>query len=95
MDESSFGFEIERVWTRTWRPQFPMEDESLQRQARHSHRNVPVELDAGNTFVRVVCFASKPSQTSIYSNLAQMNYLIGYDTRDMKLSFKPVDCTSY
>ncbi|KAI3418632.1 uncharacterized protein J3R85_013578 [Psidium guajava] len=57
-----------------------------------------VGLGAGNSFVRVaddiICFTLNPGEMAIYGNLAQMNYLVGYDTQNMKLSFKPVDCTS-
>ncbi|KAI6706312.1 hypothetical protein NL676_009274 [Syzygium grande] len=62
-------------------------------------KGADVELNAGNTFVRVaddiICLAMASGLTTIYGNLAQMNYLIGYDTQNNKLSFKPVDCTSY
>ncbi|KAI3418633.1 Peptidase A1 domain-containing protein [Psidium guajava] len=61
-------------------------------------KGADVGLPSENTFLRVAdnitCLAMKPDTDTIYGNLAQMNYLIGYDTQNMKLSFKPVDCTS-
>ncbi|XP_044482001.1 aspartic proteinase CDR1-like [Mangifera indica] len=60
-----------------------------------------VKLSPSNTFVRIseelVCFTFKGSSgaqsLSIYGNLAQMNFLIGYDTEEKTVSFKPTDCT--
>ncbi|XP_048132138.1 aspartic proteinase CDR1-like [Rhodamnia argentea] len=61
-------------------------------------KGADVGLGMANSFVRVaediICFTLKPGDMAIYGNLAQMNYLVGYDTQNMKLSFKPVDCTS-
>ncbi|KAF8028763.1 hypothetical protein BT93_E1424 [Corymbia citriodora subsp. variegata] len=60
-------------------------------------RGADVVLSPGNSFVRVadniICFTLNPGDFSIYGNLAQMNFLVGYDTQNNKLSFKPVDCT--
>ncbi|XP_056173906.1 aspartic proteinase CDR1-like [Syzygium oleosum] len=62
-------------------------------------KGADVRLNSVNSFVRVVdnviCFTVIPTpiQMTIYGNLVQTNYLIGYDTQNMKLSFKPVDCT--
>ncbi|XP_068329592.1 aspartic proteinase CDR1-like [Pyrus communis] len=57
-----------------------------------------LKLPPTNTFIRVseeaVCFAfgSSPS-VSIFGNLSQMNFLVGYDTKEGTVSFKPTDCT--
>ncbi|KAI6706379.1 hypothetical protein NL676_009341 [Syzygium grande] len=60
-------------------------------------KGADVVLNPGSSFVqitdKIICFTLIPGELSIYGNLAQMNYLIGYDTQNMKLSFKPVDCT--
>ncbi|XP_004308644.1 PREDICTED: aspartic proteinase CDR1-like [Fragaria vesca subsp. vesca] len=57
-----------------------------------------VELEPKNTFVRVsdeaVCFAFAPSQSlSIYGNLAQAGFVVGYDLKKKTVSFKRTDCT--
>ncbi|CAK7348519.1 unnamed protein product [Dovyalis caffra] len=58
-----------------------------------------VKLEPRNTFVQisddVVClaFASTQSGISIYGNVAQMNFLVGYNIQGKSLSFKPTDCT--
>ncbi|QCD95862.1 aspartic proteinase CDR1-like [Vigna unguiculata] len=57
-----------------------------------------VVLDSLNTFVSVsddvLCFAFAPVESgSIFGNLAQMNYLVGYDLLRKTVSFKPTDCT--
>ncbi|XP_004307176.1 PREDICTED: aspartic proteinase CDR1-like [Fragaria vesca subsp. vesca] len=57
-----------------------------------------VKLDAKNTFIRVsdeaVCFSFAPSESlSIYGNLAQAGFLVGYDLKEKTVSFKPTDCT--
>ncbi|XP_048442428.1 aspartic proteinase CDR1-like [Pyrus x bretschneideri] len=57
-----------------------------------------LKLPPTNTFIRVseeaVCFAfgSSPS-VLIFGNLSQMNFLVGYDTKEGTVSFKPTDCT--
>ncbi|XP_074306131.1 aspartic proteinase CDR1-like [Silene latifolia] len=65
------------------------------------------DLDGGdvvlkpiNTFIQVaedvVCFAMVPlgeQQIPILGNIAQIDFLIGYDNDGGKLSFKPMDCT--
>ncbi|KAG7531209.1 Xylanase inhibitor C-terminal [Arabidopsis suecica] len=56
-----------------------------------------VKLDSSNAFVQVsedlVCFAFRGSPSfSIYGNVAQMNFLVGYDTVSKTVSFKPTDC---
>uniref|UniRef100_A0A7N0U4S3 Peptidase A1 domain-containing protein n=1 Tax=Kalanchoe fedtschenkoi TaxID=63787 RepID=A0A7N0U4S3_KALFE len=43
----------------------------------------------------VVCFAFTGSNLGIYGNLAQMNFLVGYDKEGMSVSFKPADCTKH
>ncbi|CAM8990919.1 unnamed protein product [Rhodiola kirilowii] len=56
-----------------------------------------VKLNDYNAWVAVaddvVCFAAAGSDIGIYGNLAQMNFLVGYDKQRMKVSFKPADCT--
>ncbi|XP_043705399.1 aspartic proteinase CDR1-like [Telopea speciosissima] len=57
-----------------------------------------VKLNPLNTFVRVseniVCFAFIPTNDlAIFGNIAQMNFLVGYDIEGGKVSFKPTDCT--
>ncbi|KAI4312548.1 hypothetical protein MLD38_037355 [Melastoma candidum] len=58
-----------------------------------------VELNWYNAFVKVTegiaCLTFVPSSCDevTYGNLAQMNFLIGYDIDGGKLSFKPADCT--
>ncbi|GMH04412.1 hypothetical protein Nepgr_006251 [Nepenthes gracilis] len=59
-----------------------------------------IELKPINSFVRVqedvVCFAMAPAkELAILGNLAQMNFLVGYDLEEEKVSFKPTDCTKY
>ncbi|CAN0915076.1 Aspartic proteinase CDR1 [Linum grandiflorum] len=56
-----------------------------------------VELPLSNIFLRVsdtvLCFAFKPrDDITVYGNLAQRNFLIGYDLQNMVVSFKPADC---
>ncbi|CAL0333586.1 unnamed protein product [Lupinus luteus] len=56
-----------------------------------------VKLKALNTFVEVsegiTCFAFIPSSFAIFGNLAQQNFLIGYDVTNQALTFKPKDCS--
>ncbi|KAL2940579.1 Aspartic proteinase CDR1 [Bienertia sinuspersici] len=57
-----------------------------------------LELGPINTFVKVsedvVCLAMLPAdEVAIFGNLAQGNFLVGYDTEQGKVSFKPTDCT--
>ncbi|XAR57631.1 Nepenthesin [Bertholletia excelsa] len=56
-----------------------------------------LELGAESTFVSqgdLVCLAMVPSRDlAIFGNLSQMNFLIGYDLENNKLSFKPTDCS--
>ncbi|GAU43730.1 hypothetical protein TSUD_365800 [Trifolium subterraneum] len=57
-----------------------------------------VKLLSINTFIAVaegvVCLAFSPSQTlSIFGNVAQQNFLVGYDIQQKTVSFKPTDCS--
>ncbi|CAJ1978113.1 unnamed protein product [Sphenostylis stenocarpa] len=57
-----------------------------------------IKLKAINTFVEVeegiVCLAFMSSQIGpIFGNIAQLNFLVGYDLEKKKVSFKPTDCT--
>ncbi|WJZ83145.1 hypothetical protein VitviT2T_002852 [Vitis vinifera] len=57
-----------------------------------------VQLPPLNTFVQaqedLVCFSMIPSSNlAIFGNLSQMNFLVGYDLKNNKVSFKPTDCT--
>ncbi|XVF30476.1 hypothetical protein REPUB_Repub16aG0061300 [Reevesia pubescens] len=58
-----------------------------------------VKLKPLNTFVLVsngvACFTISPNKDfAIYGNLAQMNFLVGYDTKMQTVSFKPTDCST-
>ncbi|WRX22704.1 Xylanase inhibitor [Theobroma cacao] len=60
--------------------------------------NADVKLSPLNTFVlvseSVSCFSfTTISDFSIYGNLAQMNFLVGYDIENQAASFKPTACT--
>ncbi|XP_060182546.1 aspartic proteinase CDR1-like isoform X1 [Lycium barbarum] len=62
--------------------------------------NADVELSAMNTFIEVeeglICFTMVPDEeTAILGNLAQMNFVIGYDLVASKVHFLPTDCTKY
>ncbi|KAH0645535.1 hypothetical protein KY284_033419 [Solanum tuberosum] len=59
-----------------------------------------IEVLPMNTFSKVdedvTCLTIvKGGRYSIYGNLAQMNFLIGYDLVNHKLSFLPTDCTKH
>lgn len=59
-----------------------------------------IQLNPLNTFVQVdddvACFDFLPTQGyPIFGNLAQQNFLIGYDFQNNVISFKPTDCTKY
>ncbi|KAE8667535.1 Aspartic proteinase CDR1 [Hibiscus syriacus] len=56
------------------------------------------ELKSLNTSVLVsdktICFAFSSIQDfAIYGNIAQINFLIGYDTGNQTITFKPTDCS--
>ncbi|XVF42739.1 hypothetical protein PTKIN_Ptkin01aG0388100 [Pterospermum kingtungense] len=60
--------------------------------------NADVELQPLNTFFlveeTVTCFTFAAIEDfAIYGNLAQMNFLVGYDTEKQTVSFKPTDCS--
>ncbi|XP_059276508.1 aspartic proteinase CDR1-like [Lycium ferocissimum] len=62
--------------------------------------NADLELAPSSTFAEVeeglVCLTIVPAQEiAIFGNLAQGNFLIGYDLAAKKVSFKPTDCTKY
>jgi len=57
-----------------------------------------IELKPVNTFIQVaedvVCLAMMPAgQIAIWGNVAQSNFLVGYDLEEGKVSFKPTDCS--
>ncbi|PNX84167.1 aspartic proteinase cdr1-like protein [Trifolium pratense] len=58
-----------------------------------------VKLLPINTFVAVsdgvVCLAFAPTQQTlpIFGNIAQQNFLVGYDIQQKTVSFKPTDCS--
>uniref|UniRef100_A0A803NLC9 Peptidase A1 domain-containing protein n=2 Tax=Cannabis sativa TaxID=3483 RepID=A0A803NLC9_CANSA len=63
-------------------------------------KGADVELSQLNTFVQVsdtvVCLSFVSAQgIAIYGNLAQMNFLVGYDRVKNTVSFKPTDCSTY
>ena len=41
----------------------------------------------------IICLTVVPSESAIFGNLAQMNFLVGYDLDAHTVSFKPTDCT--
>ncbi|CAN0892783.1 Aspartic proteinase CDR1 [Linum grandiflorum] len=57
-----------------------------------------LELPVSNTFLKVndtvTCFAFSPLDNglSVFGNVAQQNFLIGYDLGKKTVSFKPADC---
>lgn len=64
--------------------------------------NADVKLHEINSFVRVsenvVCFAfnyAKDFPYSIYGNLAQANFLVGYDLEKKIVSLRRADCTKH
>ncbi|PON87481.1 Aspartic peptidase [Trema orientale] len=66
----------------------------------HFRGGADVKLNGINTFVvvseGVACFSIVPVEgLAIFGNLAQMNFLIGYDRQKNTLSFKPTDCTKF
>ncbi|KAE9620042.1 hypothetical protein Lal_00040444 [Lupinus albus] len=59
-----------------------------------------VQLNSMNTFVlmdvNIACLAFSPTQTTpVFGNLAQQNFLVGYDLQKNIVSFKRTDCTKY
>ncbi|CAJ2657418.1 unnamed protein product [Trifolium pratense] len=61
-------------------------------------KGADVKLLPINTFVAVadgvVCLAFTPTQTlPIFGNIAQQNFLVGYDILQKTVSFKPIDCS--
>ncbi|XP_075475266.1 aspartic proteinase CDR1-like [Primulina tabacum] len=61
-------------------------------------KGADVRLKTENAFVRTnnvtTCLAFKPSVNfPIYGNLAQTNFLVGYDLQKRTVSFKPTDCS--
>ncbi|KAL6176135.1 hypothetical protein ACLB2K_052771 [Fragaria x ananassa] len=66
----------------------------------HFSGGADVKLNALNTFARVeddmVCFTMIPADdVAIFGNLAQINFLVGYDLDEGTVSFKPTDCTKH
>ncbi|XP_059461880.1 aspartic proteinase CDR1-like [Corylus avellana] len=62
-------------------------------------RDADVKLNPVNTFLRVseelLCFAFLASERIyIFGNVAQLNFLVGYDSEANTVSFKPTDCIS-
>ncbi|KAM1024136.1 hypothetical protein ACFX2I_037334 [Malus domestica] len=63
-------------------------------------KGADVKLQAVNTFARIeddlVCLTMIPSSdVAIFGNLAQINFLVGYDLEERTVSFKPADCTEH
>ncbi|CAL5199726.1 unnamed protein product [Lathyrus oleraceus] len=60
-----------------------------------------VKLHSEGTFFSlykgVECFAFRPHKNGlgIFGNMAQVNYLVGYDLNKNIVSFKPTDCMNY
>ncbi|XP_057451732.1 aspartic proteinase CDR1-like [Lotus japonicus] len=64
-------------------------------------KGADVQLSSLNTFFQVrdqvVCFAFASSNSvgvAIFGNLAQQNFLVGYDLKNKIVSFKPTNCTN-
>ena len=63
-------------------------------------RDANVELQPLNTFTRVqedmVCFTLMPTlDVGVFGNMAQVNFLVGFDLKKNRVSFKPTDCSQY
>ena len=63
-------------------------------------RDANVELQPLNTFTRVqedlVCFTLMPtSDVMVFGNMAQVNFLVGFDLRKKIVSFMPTDCSQH
>ena len=63
-------------------------------------KDANVELQPLNTFMRMqedlVCFTVAPtSDIGVLGNLAQVNFLVGFDLRKKRVSFKAADCTQH
>ncbi|XP_057525349.1 aspartic proteinase CDR1-like [Amaranthus tricolor] len=59
-----------------------------------------LELKPWNTFIKVqediVCLAMVPAtEVAIFGNLAQMDFLVGYDLEQGKVSFKSTNCSQF
>nr|XP_043611738.1 aspartic proteinase CDR1-like [Erigeron canadensis] len=76
----------------------PQEVMDFPNMVAHFH-GADLELDPMNTFVRIsdesICLAFAPVDdgVAIYGNIAQMNFLVGYDVYKNTVSFKRTDCT--
>ncbi|KAH6813017.1 hypothetical protein C2S51_022035 [Perilla frutescens var. frutescens] len=61
-------------------------------------KGADVKLKPQNTFVRTrkncLCLGFAPSSEGIFGNLAQMDFLVGYDLENKTVSFKPTDCSA-
>ncbi|KAF3658351.1 putative aspartic proteinase CDR1-like [Capsicum annuum] len=62
--------------------------------------NADVELSPVNVFTQVdeglICLTMVPDEgTATFGNLAQANFLIGYDLAAKQVSFLPMDCTKH
>lgn len=60
-----------------------------------------LRLQRENVLIRVsdnvICLAfagAQDNDISIYGNIAQINFLVGYDVTNMSLSFKPMNCVA-
>ncbi|WCJ27701.1 Eukaryotic aspartyl protease family protein [Euphorbia peplus] len=55
-------------------------------------------LKPSNTFLQitdsVTCFTFNPSESAIFGNLSQMDFLVGYDLQEKTVSFKATDCAN-
>lgn len=61
-------------------------------------KDADVELRPLNTFIRVnddlICFTIVPtSDVGVFGNIAQVNFLVGFDLGKKRVSLKPTDCT--
>lgn len=61
-------------------------------------KGADVKLKSVNTFIKTsqksLCLSFAPATSfAIYGNLAQMDFLVGYDLEKKTVSFKPTDCS--
>ncbi|KAK3198310.1 hypothetical protein Dsin_021725 [Dipteronia sinensis] len=54
----------------------------------------PINLFIGVSEGVVCCTFKGLQDNAIYGNLHQMDFLVGYDTQEQTVSFKPTDCTN-
>jgi len=62
----------------------------------HFRGGADLKLNPVNTFLQVadgiICLAFHSGETAIFGNVAQQNFLVGYDLQKQTVSFKPTNC---